>query len=123
MIMEDVESTSTTATTSDSASTSDSESTSTSVSTSESVSESTSTSTSDSTSESESEPVHLTDQEIYDLNHPKTYMAKAGESLLDICNHFHVSYGLVCDINHFRNAKRPYTNRPYEPPMLLKLRK
>lgn len=73
-------------------------------------------------STSTSSPVHLTDQEIYDLQHPKTYMAKAGEDLVSICNRFGVSYGSVANINHFRNAVRPWTNRPYQPPMLLKLR-
>lgn len=76
----------------------------------------------DSQASSAAAPTHLTDQEIYDLEHPKTYMAQAGEDLVSICNRFGVSYGSVANINHFRNAVRPWTNRPYQPPMLIKLR-
>lgn len=80
------------------------------------------TSVADSQASSAAAPTHLTDQEIYDLEHPKTYMAQAGEDLVSICNRFGVSYGSVANINHFRNAVRPWTNRPYQPPMLIKLR-
>ena len=91
-------------------------------STASAVSNASSAASSTVSSTSASSPVHLTDQEIYDLQHPKTYMAKAGEDLVSICNRFGVSYGSVANINHFRNAVRPWTNRPYQPPMLLKLR-
>lgn len=56
--------------------------------------------------EEEAKPV------TYKYSLPDTYVVQEGDTLLDIANRFMISYGMLADVNRFRNVARPRIFRP-----------